>query len=82
MGCPEQAMPVPAIMFVLGVLILTIIVARREKLGLKDALLVLIGMRRYDHPPFVVALMIVVAAAPFGTWLALYRVCSGSLLPT
>ena len=75
-------MPIPGLMFVIGVVLLTLIVAWRERLGIKDALLVLIGLKRYDHPPAIVAMMIIVAVVPLGTWFALYRVCSGSFLPS
>ncbi|MEL6416973.1 MAG: hypothetical protein AAFQ15_18760 [Pseudomonadota bacterium] len=81
MGCPEQAMPIPAAMFVIGVILLTLFVAWRERLPVKDALLVLIGLKRYETSPAVTAFLIVVFTVPFGTWFALYRVCSGSFLP-
>ena len=72
-------MPIPAIVFVLGVLILSIIVIRREKLGIKDALLVMIGMRRYDRTPWINTVTLAVFLVPVGLWFVLYEICEARL---
>ncbi len=72
-------MPIPGIVFVLGVLFLSIIVIRRERLGIKDALLVMIGMKRYDRTRFINVLTLAVFLVPVGLWLVLYEICEARL---
>lgn len=79
MGCPEAAMPIPAVVFVVGALILSGIVIRREKLGIKDAILVMIGMKSYNRTPMINILTLVVFVAPIVLWYVLYQACISTL---
>lgn len=75
MGCPEAAMPVPAAVFVVGVLVLSIVVARRDRMGIKDAILVMIGMKRYTRNGWINAATLAVFLVPVGLWVVLYEIC-------
>ena len=68
-------MPIPAAVFVVGVMILSLIVIRRDRLGIKDALLVMIGMKRYMRGPWINALTLAVFLVPLGLWVVLYEIC-------
>ncbi|MEL7026031.1 MAG: hypothetical protein AAGO57_02215 [Pseudomonadota bacterium] len=78
MGCPEAAMPIPAVVLVIGVLIVSAIIIRRDRLGIKDAILVMIGMKEYERGPLINWLTLVVVLAPVGLWLLLYERCQAA----
>ncbi|MEL7105899.1 MAG: hypothetical protein AAGM21_08260 [Pseudomonadota bacterium] len=75
MGCPEAAMPIPAVVFVLGILVLSVVVARRDRMGIKDAILVMIGMKRYTRNGWINAATLAVFVVPVILWVVLYEIC-------
>lgn len=81
MDCGTAAMPIPAVIFVLGVIITAIVVSRRERLGIKDTLLVLIGMRRFDQSRPVIILLFTTLLAPVALWVILNERCLAAMPP-
>jgi hypothetical protein len=79
MDCGTAAMPVPAALFVIGVLVTTVVVARREGLGIKDTLLVMIGLRRFGQSRLVTSLLLITLLLPVGLWVALNEACKAGL---
>ncbi|MEM9970044.1 MAG: hypothetical protein AAF762_02940 [Pseudomonadota bacterium] len=63
----------------IGALAVTIHVARRDRLGIKDALMTMIGMRDFKKSPRLSAFIIAVFLVPLGLWFVLYEQCQAAL---
>lgn len=72
-------MPIPAIIMVFGGLALGIHVARRDNLGIKDALLTLIGMRDFEKSPRLKTFILATFVLTLGLWFILFERCQAGL---
>jgi hypothetical protein len=70
----------PIILFWIGGISLTFLLAKRNGFGLKDAILVMIGLRKAERSPFIVVLHVAVLLVPLALWLWLIEGCKQSVL--
>ena len=68
-------MPIPAAVLFGGAFLLALFIARRDRLGFKDTLLVIIGMRQYEKGRLVSLAILAIFVAPLGLWLWFYEQC-------
>lgn len=69
----------PMVLFLSGLILLTFLIAKRNGFGIRQALLAMIGRRKFKRSALIAALHVAILLVPLGLWMWLLGRCDPTL---